>query len=391
MITKKTIFRSFLVFLLIVSTYSCKNKNEFSVSGNIKNGNGKWIKAYKLTSKESVLFDSAQINSKEKFVMENRLDEITFFRLNVDKNNYFFLIVEPGEKIRVEADYNALQSTYVVSGSYNSDILRDYMKQFEFAYKEKITIAEQYRRRIESGEDVEKVRQESIARHELMKKSIRNFTKEYIRKNKCLLPSILILDLQLGPEDPILTMTDNYEYFAMVDSCLSEKYARLELVQAFDKALIQFNEKKELNRHLKLKIGTMAPEIALPDTSGDTILLSSLKGKYVLLDFWASWNKTSISYNKELIGLYPKYQPKGFEIYQVSLDNSKASWISAIDKYGLPWINVSDLKFWNSYVVNLYQVYSIPSNFLIDPNGKIISINIETDELDEKLSSVFIN
>jgi peroxiredoxin len=136
-------------------------------------------------------------------------------------------------------------------------------------------------------------------------------------------------------------------------------------------------------------IGSMAAEIALRNPKGDTIKLSSLRGKYVLLDFWASWCDPCRNENPNLVRNYWRYKYAGFEIFQVSLDKSKDSWQKAILDDKLFWINVSDLKFWNSPVVPLYGIESIPENFLLDPKGMIIARDLTGDALSFKLKEIF--
>ena len=123
--------------------------------------------------------------------------------------------------------------------------------------------------------------------------------------------------------------------------------------------------------------GAEAPEISLPTPEGDTIKLSSTRGSVVLLDFWASWCAPCRQENPNLVKAYNLYHKKGFQIYQVSLDKTKEAWIKGIEDDQLgKWIHVSDIQYWNSNVVPLYKIESIPSNFLLDKEGRIIASNL---------------
>lgn len=141
----------------------------------------------------------------------------------------------------------------------------------------------------------------------------------------------------------------------------------------------------------KLAIGRMAPDFTAPDTSGNNVSLSSFRGKYVLLDFWASWCHPCRDENPVLVKAYNKFQPKGFEILGVSLDQQtkKEAWLKAIHDDHLKWMQVSDLKYWKSEIAALYAIRAIPQNFLIDPQGKIIAKNLRGEALEKKLAEVF--
>ena len=132
-----------------------------------------------------------------------------------------------------------------------------------------------------------------------------------------------------------------------------------------------------------IEIGDLAPELSFKSPEGKTLKLSSLKGKYVLIDFWASWCGPCRKENPNLVSAYEKYKKatfkkgKGFEIYSVSLDNNEAKWKTAIAKDNLSWkYHVSDLGGWNSQAAKIYRINSIPQSFLLDPSGKIIAKNL---------------
>ena len=135
-------------------------------------------------------------------------------------------------------------------------------------------------------------------------------------------------------------------------------------------------------------VGKQAPEITLPDTEGNTVKLSSYRGKYVLVDFWASWCGPCRQENPNVVEAFKKYSNKNFTILGVSLDLKKAAWEKAIVADNLNWTHVSDLKQWSSIVVPLYGIEGIPFNVLINPEGKVIAENLRGEALDQKLSEV---
>ena len=138
----------------------------------------------------------------------------------------------------------------------------------------------------------------------------------------------------------------------------------------------------------KNPMGKPLADFSQEDTAGNLVRLSSFRGKYVLVDFWASWCGPCRQENPNVLNAYNRYKDKNFTVLGISLDKSKQSWLDAIAADGLAWTHISDLKFWNNAVAQKFQIQSIPQNFLVDPNGIVIGKNLRGAALDSKLESL---
>ncbi|MCC6371650.1 MAG: TlpA family protein disulfide reductase [Bacteroidia bacterium] len=169
------------------------------------------------------------------------------------------------------------------------------------------------------------------------------------------------------------------EVYIELDKGLTKKFPNDKNVKMFDDMV---------KRQLSTSVGMVAPEIMLPTPDGKDLALSSLRGKVVLIDFWASWCGPCRKEMPNVVKAYAKFKNKGFEIYGVSLDQEKDRWVEAIAKDGITWPQVSDLKQWGSEVVKLYSIQGIPFTVLIDKDGKILAKNLRGEELEAKLAEV---
>jgi peroxiredoxin len=195
--------------------------------------------------------------------------------------------------------------------------------------------------------------------------------------------------LKSNPQSPVaLYALQQYAGYEIDADKVAPMFASLpEALKSYPSA-VAFNERIEIAR--KTAIGKYAMDFTQADTAGHPVSLSSFKGKYVLVDFWASWCGPCRKENPNVVKTFNKYKDKNFTVLGVSLDrpNGKDKWLKAIHDDNLTWTQVSDLKFWDNDVAKQYGIRAIPQNYLLDPEGKIIAKNIRGEELEKKLAEV---
>lgn len=383
--------RFFLLIVLGIILNACEQEPEyFNITGKIKNANGEKLYLIELQSNNVIFLDSIILNDEGIFSFKGQTNIPRFYALRLSANNYLTLIVNNLEQIAVTADGYNLAKNPIIEGSPDSQKITELRVRLDNSVKQLDSLGMYYRSLIGTSE-INKARDSlNLVSKEIIENHTQ-YTKDFITENTNSLASLMALYQQIAPRRYVLNPKDDFEYFNMVDSTLMLLYPESDAIKALHTQMDEIKRqiKNEETINSIVGIGSVAPDIILPTPNGDTVALSSLKGKYVLLDFWASWCRPCRVENPNLVRSYKKYHDKGFEIFQVSLDKKMDSWTDAIENDQLTWMHVSDLQYWNSSAAKLYKVQAIPASFLIDKNGKIIAKNLRGDLLEAKLSEIF--
>jgi len=377
------------VVLLIVQACG-SNTNEFSIDGNLTNAGGEEIYLVELTTDGTNKIDSASVGEDGRFSFTGYTNVARFFLVQTTPRNSVTLVVEPGDEIELSGNMDDLGKEYQVEGSEGSREIMKLRQRLEKTIASLDSLGRIYQDNKDSG-DMQALRGRLNEASRKIVDQQKNYTKAFIDRNISSLSSLMALYQQIGPRTYVLNPREDFKYFEKVDSALMASYPNSEPVKSLHGQVQEIRNrlKEDEASNERLALGNKAPEIALPNPQGDTIELSELRGKYVLLDFWASWCKPCRVENPNLVKAYKRHSDQDFEIYQVSLDRQRQSWINAIEKDNLDWYHVSDLKYWNSAAAQKYNIRSIPANFLLNKQGEIIDKNLRGDDLQAKLNELF--
>jgi len=385
---------SFSLLLLGVMLIGCSSQSPdgFKVKGKIENADGKQLYLSKIEAQKIVDIDSIVIK-KGKFELKGQYNEPDFYLVRFDNQRYIYLIVDSADKeITIDADYNDLLNTYSLKGSPQSLLLRQLVLH-NFNSIQRVDSLSQIYQKNQQNPKLDSIKNVLDKKYREIYADERNFLEDFLNKNKGNFAGLMALYQQLGARNYIFNPQQDIKFYQMVDDALNKAYPNSTHAKQLHSSVLQIKaQQQQQQQQAGVGIGSLAPEIAYPDPNGNIQKLSSLKGKYVLVDFWASWCRPCRVENPNIVANYKKYHDKGFEIFQVSLDKSKKSWIKAINDDGLSnWFHVSDLQQWNSAPAKLYGVRAIPSNFLLDKEGKVIAKNLRGQALGNKLQEIFGN
>lgn len=380
-----------LVGIILVSCSGVPG-NKTVVSGKFLKPGAKLV-LYRINASQPVPVDSVFLEEKGVFQFNLRLTDPSFFLLRYTPQKEIIILLEPGETANLSITDNEHWLDYTVTDSEGSELIKSVADSLNhtLALLESIRTTFQQKGSISSHPDSVRIAFQDTTRRIVLLH--RAFTRNFVMTHKTSLASIVALNQQYDARTFVLNSKEDFKYFRIVDSILHIKYPANELVKMLHQNVSNYIEQQKLKAEVSKMpaIGSLAQDFVLPTPAGDTIRLSNLRGKYVLLDFWAAWCPSCRQENPNLVAIYPKFKARGFEILQVSLDKSRASWINAIKEDKLGWKHGGDMRFWDSPVARLYGITRIPANFLIDPNGVIVDVDLNGEALGRILSEKLSN
>lgn len=357
--------QSLLVLGVLFSIQACSDKNKEAgvIHGKFTNANGITVYLQRIVENGEENLDSTKTDGDGNFTLKNNANALDYYMVRTGPANVIYLVLKGGETIELSGDAKNIEHSYTVKGSEDSELLKE-LRQFEKNLGDSLnqvyaTFREENPARKDSaGAVLQRCYSETMA----------SFSKKFIDKH---LTSIVSLSAT-----KFLNQQTSIELMVKLENSLSKQFPENKYVQDY-KALMSDLQ--------KLPPGSEAPEIKLASPAGEPLALSSYRGKVVLIDFWASWCGPCRRENPNIVKIYEKYKNSGFEIFGVSLDENVEAWKAAIQKDGITWPQVSELKRWESKVVKDFGIEAIPYSVLIDQNGKIVAKGLRSDELDLKL------
>ncbi|HYM92610.1 MAG TPA: TlpA disulfide reductase family protein [Chitinophagaceae bacterium] len=388
--------RFMIVLAVFTGLFSCtgskSSKKGFQVTGIITNSPARmiYLEEVPMATMQAIVVDSASIANDGKYSLSADSKEENIFNLRLGGDQFpLTSVINDVPMITLDATFTKdkmqLMENYVVKGSPASQQLKNFM----YAFTDKIR--DIY---ISSGQ-LDSLRKTNAS------DSVISAANSKLADSIKSLKDYSVNSIKVA-NNPSLTMFElgYYQSTANNPSFKIEVLTNDEVSQIVNDLAVKFPShqglaaiKRSLDAQMEKPtgwVGRQAPEIALPDVNGKEVKLSSFRGKYVLVDFWASWCGPCRHENPNVVKAYDRFKDKNFTILGVSLDKSgeKDKWLQAIKEDKLSWTQVSELNYWDSKVVSLYNIDGIPYNVLVDPNGKIIGEALRGEDLEAKLAEV---
>lgn len=383
------------IVAIIIIFSACKPEVvKYTINFNIKGGAGKYLKILDMT-KPGLKPDSVKLDMGGKYTFEKISNEPGDYIIFFKRADYIRITPLPKENISIAVNKNELLESLVVKGSQESEKIRDVMIKHKQAINTLDTLNLHYMKN-QNHRNVDSLIEQLSIIHDSIIDAQKKYLENFIELQSGTLASYVALSQKIGHNINMFTLQNDLKYFEMVDTALFNRFDTCAIVNMLNtfvtRGKIELKQKKKAKKTTDNKIGTIAPNIILPNPYVDTLSLSALRGKYVLVDFWGTWCRPCRQEHPNLRKAYWRYRKRGFDVFQVAIDYDKTAWKNCIREDRLNWRNhVSDLQYMDSEVAKAYGVKSLPANFLINPQGEIIAQNLYGKQLLDSLASIFTN
>ena len=376
--------RKFSWLLPLLLLLSCSRGEKVEITGFIENADKGMIYLDEQGISEIRQIDSVRLKKDGSFRLKDRIENPTFYNLHTGNQQIIPLLLTPGTSAEIHADIQDFINGYEIYGSKESLYLLEMNRTLAVTKRQIDSIRKVLQENPEAGEEFTR---EMAASYDEIIQGQRRYSIQFILEHISSMASIYTLYQKIDDNNFVLNENRDIQLVKITSESLDTIWPGSEHVQALkrDAANLEENLYSQRWRQVVENVESTFPEIRLPDPNGDTIALSSLKGKVILLSFWASWDPASVSHNIPLKGIYSTYHSRGLEIYQVSFDNEREAWVNAIHFDELPWVNVSELSYPESSVAHIYNLEELPVVFLIDRKGEIIGKNFNRIDLDRNI------
>ena len=391
-------FPIIIIVLLLLAAACQTHTPSYTITGKFDNAAQYHAYIHYINGGRLVPDDSLVIAADGSFTYKADSLKSPFILLSVvspDKKvtQYVQLLVQPNEQISLGGDVlNELKTNYTVQGSPQSEWVKELNAALLQTTQKLEELAKEYKQAAAKG-DVDSTSKAAFDQrnHDILL-AHKTYSEKFINQHDSSLVSIMALFQVYNNREWVFNPQDDAKLFETVLKRMKPLYPTSEMVRTLEMMVTdQQTRAIEKQQHPEtIELGTIAPEIRMPAPDGKEIALSNLRGKYVLIDFWAAWCRPCRRENPNLVQNYKKYHRKGFEIFQVSLDKDHDAWVKAIKDDKLSWYHVSDLQYWQSEAAKLYNVVNIPTNYLIDPEGRVIASNLRGKALEDKLRSIYL-
>lgn len=332
--------------------------------------------------------DSTITSADGSFALTAQVSGPDFYVLHVNSlPQTITLVADTSQQIVFSAKIDSYDTDYVIEGSPESEDICEMVRRLNIVKRVNDSLGYIFRSNINTP-NLEALKQQLDSIYYIYYNGLRNYSYDYVTQNPSSLASIVCLSQYIAPRVPVFDPKDDVKYFKTVADALDKRFPDNFHVAKLQKYIekIETAQSEGVSLTDKIKKGDKAPEIKLPNLRGDSVKLSSLRGKYVLVDFWASWSDVSTRNNENLVKCYWKYYHSNFTIFQVSLDNNYDRWKQAIKDQKLSWTQVCDHKVWNGKAVMDYGATTLPYGVLISPDGTVLRTGIISENLDQILS-----